>query len=154
MEKLSPSHFSDSIFLSVFSLSNLSNHMKYVLAATSLMLIFVFTGCCSTGPFGSHSAFKQSALPSGYQTVFQNQTGYGAAGAGVPQLQSANYPPVYAPRQGVFQVRNANPVYGYGAAPQHHYRFGGQATFPQNNQGLAGGLMSPFVGSTYASGSC
>ena len=51
-----------------------SNSAKYILAAAaSLMLAFVFTGCSAAGPLGSQSAFNQSALPSGYQSVYQNQ---------------------------------------------------------------------------------
>ena len=113
-----------------------------------LMVTFVFTGCSATGPFQSHSAFRQS-LPSGYQTdgyqsAYQNQTGYAAQGTFAPQWQSANYPPAYAPQA----------AYGYGVTPQLNYGFGGQAAYPQSNPGLGRGLMSPFVGGTYTSGSC
>jgi len=51
-----------------------SKPAKYFLTvAASLMLTFAFTGCTAAGPLQSHSAFKQSALPSGYQSVYQNQ---------------------------------------------------------------------------------
>lgn len=133
----------------------LSNQVKYVLAvAASLMLTFVFSGCSATGPFQSHSAFKQAVLPSGYQSVYQNQTGYGGQGAVSPQWQSSNYPPAYAPQHGAAGYRSGNPASGYGVTAQPGYGFGGQAAYPQNNQGLGGGLMSPFVGRTYTSGSC
>ena len=103
--------------------------IKSALAISFLMLSFVFTGCCATGPFQSHSAFKQS-LPSGY----------GAQPAGAAQWQSANYPPAYAPQQ----------AGGYGLTAQPSYGYGGQAAYPQNGRGL----MNPFVSGTYTSGSC
>lgn len=102
---------------------------KSALAIAFLMLVFVFTGCCATGPFQSHSAFKQS-LPSGY----------GAQAAVAPQWQSANYPSAYAPQHSG----------GYGATAQPSYGYGGQAAYPQNGREL----MSPFVSGTYSGGSC
>ena len=51
-----------------------SRPAKYVLAVVaSSMLAFVLTGCSAAGPLQSHSAFKQSALPSGYQSAYQSQ---------------------------------------------------------------------------------
>jgi len=58
-------------------------------AAASLMLAFVFTGCTAAGPLQSHSAFKQSALPSGYQSVYQGQPSFAAQQA-APQFSQGS----------------------------------------------------------------